>query len=115
MYQSLRLHPSGYYAWLKEPHSRREREDKKLPINIKQLWLENGGLHGYRNNQLDLREEQVVCGRDRVLRLIQDAKIQVLRGYKRPKVNYSVLEATATPNVLNLIEPLMFRLPINGG
>lgn len=99
--KSLELHPSGYYAWLKAPHSKREIEDRKLLVKIKQLWLESGGLHGYRNLHLDLKEDKVACGRDRVLRLMQVAKIQALRGYKRPKVDYSGLESITTPNVLN--------------
>lgn len=63
--------------------------------------MESGGLHGYRNLHLDLQEEQIECGRDRVLRLMQSAKIQALRGYKRPKVDYSGHELISTPNVLN--------------
>ncbi|EPE2652581.1 IS3 family transposase [Vibrio fluvialis] len=99
--RSLELHPSGYYAWLKVPHSHRQIEDQQLLTKIKQLWLESGGLHGYRNLHLDLQEEQIECGRDRVLRLMQSAKIQALRGYKRPKVDYSGHELISTPNVLN--------------
>lgn len=65
------------------------------------MWLESGGLHGYRNLYLDLKENDVICGRDRVLRLMQQAKIQALRGYKKPKVDYSGLEVVTTPNMLN--------------
>lgn len=97
----LGLHPSGYYAWLKEPHCQRDIEDQNLLLKIKQLWLESGGLHGYRNLHLDLKEEKVICGRDRVLRLMQSAKLQALRGIKRPKVDYSGHESVAIPNVLN--------------
>ncbi len=101
MCRCLGLHPSSYYTWLKEPKSKRDIEDKKLLLKIKQLWLESGGLHGYRNLHLDLKDEQIVCGRDRVLRLMQNAKLQALRGYKRPKVDYSGHESVTTPNVLN--------------
>ncbi|CAG8999992.1 MAG: IS3 family transposase ISPpu22 [Candidatus Celerinatantimonas neptuna] len=58
-------------------------------------------MHGYRNLYLDLKEEKIDCGRDRVLRLMQSAKLQTLRGYKRPKVDYSGHESVAIPNVLN--------------
>jgi putative transposase len=95
--RSLELHPSGYYAWLKVPHSNRKIEDQQLLTKIKQLWLESGGLHGYRNLHLDLQEAHIECGRDRVLRLMQGAKIQALRGYKRPKVDYSGHELISTP------------------
>ncbi len=32
---------------------------------------------------------------------MQNAKLQALRGYKRPKGDYSGLESIITPNVLN--------------
>ncbi|EIK0770520.1 MULTISPECIES: IS3 family transposase [Vibrio] len=49
-------------------------------LKIKQLWLEGGGLHGYRNLHLDLKDEKIACGRNRVLRLKQNANLKVLRG-----------------------------------
>jgi len=36
----MQVNPSGYYDWLREPQSRREQEDKRLTVFIKQFWLE---------------------------------------------------------------------------
>lgn len=46
--QTLKVHPSGYYAWLAEPQSARAKEDQRLLGLIKQAWLESGGVYGYR-------------------------------------------------------------------
>ncbi|MGY4523806.1 hypothetical protein ACVWZT_000620 [Pseudomonas sp. TE21394] len=44
--QTLKVHPSGYYAWLAEPQSARAQEDQRLLGLIKHAWLENGGVYG---------------------------------------------------------------------
>ena len=76
MCAAVDIHPSGYYTWLKHPVSHRERDDNHLLAYIKQYWLESGGHYGYRNIYLDLKEAKIKCGRDRVLRLMQQANIK---------------------------------------
>jgi len=49
MCRVLELHPSGFYAWLKQPESKRAIEDKRLLGQIKQFWIESGFSYGYRN------------------------------------------------------------------
>jgi hypothetical protein len=44
----MEVHPSGYYAWLKQPKSNRSKADEHLTGMIKQFWLESGGVYGYR-------------------------------------------------------------------
>lgn len=48
-------HPSGYYAWLKEPKSARARANERLLGHIKQYWLESGGS-GYVSKGADTEE-----------------------------------------------------------
>ena len=98
---ALEVHPSGYYEWLRSPHSAREQEDRRLTGVIKQFWLESGGHSGYRNIHEDLKEAQIECGRDRVLRLMQGAGLRAERGYKRPKGHYGGRSDGVVPNVLN--------------
>lgn len=69
--QTLKVHPSGYYAWLAEPQSARAKEDQRLLGLIKQAWLESGGVYGYRKIHDDLRELGEICGRNLVGRLMQ--------------------------------------------
>ncbi len=42
--QTLKVHPSGYYAWVAEPQSARAKEDQRLFGLIMQAWLESGGV-----------------------------------------------------------------------
>jgi putative transposase len=97
----MQVHPSGYYDWLRQPESPREREDKRLAGIIKQYWLESGCHSGYRNIHLDLIEAKVMCGRDRVLRLMKQAGIQAERGYDKPKGMYSGKPHLVIPNTLD--------------
>ena len=97
----MQVHPSGYYDWLRQPESHRELEDKRLTDLIKQFWVESGCYSGYRNIHLDLLEEaKVACGRDRVLRLMNQAGIQAERGYQTPKGMYSGKPHLVIPNTL---------------
>lgn len=97
----MQVHPSGYYQWLKEPSSHRDKEDQRLTSQIKQFWLESGGHYGYRNIHKDLIEARVDCGRDRVLRLMQAANIKAVRGYKPPKGYYGGTPHVVVSNDLN--------------
>ena len=99
--KALEVHPSGYYQWLHQPISNREIKDKELTDQIKHHWLASGGHSGYRNIHLDLIEAKVECGRDRVLRLMREAGIKAVRGYKVPKAKHSGMESPAAPNLLD--------------
>lgn len=97
----LKVHPSGYYEWLQNPVSDRAKEDHKLTPKIKQYWLESGCVYGYRNIHKDLAADGIDCGRDRVLRLMQESGIKAERGYKAPRGMYGGSVAEAAPNHLN--------------
>ena len=64
--QWLDVHPSGYYAWRKQPRSVRSVANEGLTGLIKQFWLESGGVYGYRKIYSDLREHGEGCGKNRV-------------------------------------------------
>ena len=50
----LLLHPSGFFAWLREPLSQRALEDQRQTELIKTAWEENGEVYGYRKLHDDL-------------------------------------------------------------
>lgn len=50
MCRVLRVHFSGFYAWLKEPLSHRAREDARQTGLIRQAWSESGKVYGYRKH-----------------------------------------------------------------
>ncbi len=81
----LEVHPSGYYAWRKQPLSPRAKVNRHLTGLIKQFWLESGGVYGYRKIYSDLREFGEGCGENRVYRLMQAAGLRAQVGYRRPR------------------------------
>ncbi len=81
----MNVHPSGYYAWLKEPKCKRQIEDERLMGLIKQFWLESGCVYGYRKIFRDLRENGDTCGKNRVYRLMKNEGLKAQIGYKKPR------------------------------
>jgi putative transposase len=64
------------------PNSRRSLEDNRLLGKIKQFWLESGCVYGYRNLTLDLKDDGEHVGKNRVHRIMRQAKIKAVKGYK---------------------------------
>ena len=44
----LSVHPSGFYAWIKEPLSQRAQEDRRQTRLVKKAWQDSGKVYGYR-------------------------------------------------------------------
>ena len=81
----LRVHRSGYYAWLMTPRSARAIEDDRLLERIRASFAASGGAYGSPRIFLDLREEGERCGRHRVARIMKAHRIKAVRSYKRPR------------------------------
>jgi len=50
MCRLLRIHPSGFYAWLRMPLSKRACEDKRQIDLLQTAWEESGKVYGYRGS-----------------------------------------------------------------
>lgn len=86
MCRMLGVHRSGYYAWLKEPASARDKDDQRLLGLIKHSWLESGSVYGHRRVTTDLRELGETCSRHRVARLMKSEGLRAMVGYgRRPR------------------------------
>jgi putative transposase len=81
----MRVHRSGYYAWIKQPKSARQKDDERLLGLIKQFWIESGCVYGYRKIYDDLREVGETCGPNRVSRLMKQAGLKAQVGYNKPR------------------------------
>ena len=81
----LKIHRSGYYAWLNQPKSPRQKDDERLLGHIKQFWLESGCVYGYRKIHKDLREQGETCGKNRVARLMKLEGLRAQVGYRKPR------------------------------
>ena len=101
MCRMLRVHPSGFYAWLKRPFSKRAIEDKRQTELLKDAWEESGKVYGYRKLHDDLRDQGETCCANRVARLAKLAGIRAQVGYKRRPGKYGGRPAIAVDNTLN--------------
>ena len=99
MCRVLRVHRSGFYAWLNEPLSPRAKVNEALTLKIKEFYDQSMGIYGSPRIFCDLREASVACSENRVARLMRAAGIKSVRGYKNPR--YKVGKPSlAAPNQL---------------
>ena len=99
MSRVLRIHRSGFYAWLQEPLSPRAKVNEALTLKIKDFYDQSMGIYGSPRIFCDLREASVVCGENRVARLMRAAGIKSVRGYKSPRYKVGMPSLVA-PNQL---------------
>jgi len=97
----LRVHFSGFCAWLKEPLSLRARDDVRQTELIRQAWSDSGKVYGYRKLADDLRDQGEQVSENRVARLAGLAGILAQVGYKRRPGRYGGKPAVVASNTLD--------------
>ncbi|MET2643871.1 IS3 family transposase [Escherichia coli] len=75
---------AGFYAWLHNPVSARDKDNQRLLTLIRDSYSLSGGVYGYRRVHGDLNEIGETCGKNRVGRIMQLNRIKAVRGYKAP-------------------------------
>ena len=99
MCRVLKVHRSGFYAWLHEPQSARAKANAALTVKIREFYDQSMGIYGSPRIFCDLREAGIACSENKVARLMRAAGIKSVRGYKRPR--YKVGKpALVAPNQL---------------
>ncbi len=101
MCRCLRIHPSGFYAWLKRLFSKRAIEDKRQAKLIEEAWRDSGKIYGYRKLHDDLCDQGESCCPNRVARLAKLAGIKAQIGYKRRLGKYGGKPPVIIDNTLN--------------
>ena len=99
MCRVLRIERSGYYAWKTTPKSARTLTDESLMTDIRKSFEDSQGIYGSPRVHCDLREAGIGCGEKRVARLMRQAQLRSVRGYKRPRYKVGMPSTTA-PNLL---------------
>jgi putative transposase len=99
MCRVLRVERSGYYAWRAAPKSARTLSDESLMADIRKYFEDSQGIYGSPRIHCDLREAGIACGEKRVARLMRQAQLRSVRGYKRPRYKVGT-PATTAPNLL---------------
>ncbi|MFC6119748.1 IS3 family transposase [Phytobacter sp. SCO41] len=85
MCRVLNIARAGFYAWLHNPVSARDKDNQRLLILIRDSYSLSGGVYGYRRVHGDLNEIGETCGKNRVGRIMQLNRIKAVRGYKAPR------------------------------
>lgn len=101
MCKILKVHPSGYYEWLKQPISNRELENQELLVHIKEAYKESNGIYGHRNIHKDLKELGIHVNKKRVARLMSEAKLYGIGTYRRKPRSKAGPAHKAHPNHLH--------------
>ncbi len=99
MCRELRVHRSGFYAWLHQPLSERTIEDNRLLVLIQESHELSAGSYGSPRVYRDLRESGETCGAHRIARIMREHKIKAERSYTKPKFKYGKL-SVLVPNQL---------------
>lgn len=100
MCRCLRIRPSGFYAWLKNPLSKRAREDVRQTALLSKAWKESGRVYGYRKLHDDLLDQGETSCPNRIARLARLAGIKAEIGYKRRPGSYGGKPSVAVDNTL---------------
>jgi putative transposase len=101
MCRMLLVHPSGFYAWLREPLSPRALEDQRQTVLLKQAWDDSGEVYGYRKLHDDLCDLGEDISPNRAWRLARLAGIRAQIGYKKKPGSYGGSPAVVADNTLN--------------
>lgn len=102
MCRVLSVHRSGYYAWKLKPLSNRAIEDAALLVEIKRSYEDSYGIYGSPRIHYDLREAGIVCSENRVAKIMRNAKLKSIRGYRKPRYQ-SGRPSVASPNRLGQV------------
>ena len=97
----LSVHPSGFYAWVKEPISHRAQEDQRQTKLVKKAWKDSGKVYGYRKIYDDLIDMGETVSENRVARLARLAGIQAQIGYKKKPGVYGGKPSVVVDNTLD--------------
>ena len=100
MCRVLRVHFSGFHAWLKEPLNQRAQEDLRPTELIRQAWTDSGKVYGNRKLTDDLRDQGEQISENRVARLASLAGIVAQVGYRRRPGRYGGKPAIVAENKL---------------
>ena len=99
MCRVLEVSRSGYYEWLRDPLSDRDRENLRLLGLVRASYAASGGVYGAPRVFLDLREAGETCSKHRVARLMRLHRIKANYGYRRPRT-FRGRTSAVVPNTL---------------
>lgn len=101
MCRVLEVSTSGYYDWRKRPESRRQKEDRRLVVEIKAIHSESRQTYGSPRIHDELKDRGIRCGRKRVARLMRLHDISAKQKRRFKATTDSKHTLPVAENVLN--------------
>lgn len=101
MCQVLRVSRSGYYTWLSRPESDRSKSSSRLLSEIRIVHKRNRRRYGSPRITAELKESGLVCGENRVARLMRLNGICAKRRRKYRVTTDSKHNLPVAPNLLD--------------
>jgi len=101
MCRVLQVSKSGYYAWNKRPVSQRTKTNARLVNEIKIAYVENRKAYGSPRIHIALRKKGILCGHNRVARLMRVNYIIAQRQFRRKRHNMTAHGRNLTMNLVN--------------
>jgi transposase InsO family protein len=85
MCKVLKVSRSGYYAWRERRPSRREQANRELLEHIREVHRESRNTYGSPRITNALNEQGIVCGKNRVAKIMRDSgiRVKIKRRFKR--------------------------------
>jgi putative transposase len=99
---ALSVSRSGYYQWVRTEQSVRAEANAELLKEIKRIYHEHRGRYGSPRIAQQLRQEGVMCGENRVVRLMRENE---LAAWALEGVSTTHDLAERPPNLIKELEP----------
>lgn len=100
MCRLLGVSRSGFYAWQHRPLPRSEERNETLVKRIREAHARSGGTYGSPRVHYVLRKGGVVCGRNRVARLMRRESIVAISQHRFTNTSTSLREVPAGHDLL---------------
>ena len=97
----LDVSASGYYRWRQRPESVRQRDDRRLRVEIRAIFRASRQAYGRPRVHEALRVLGVRCGPMRVRRLMRQEGLRAKKGRRFRQTTRAAASRPTAPNVLN--------------
>jgi len=101
MCEVLSVSRSGYYAWRKNPESKRKQSNNKLREKIRTVHRYSGETYGSPRVYQALKEQEESCSENRVARLMQENGLRAKTKRRFKATTNSRHGLPVAPNLLN--------------
>lgn len=101
MCRVLQVSKSGYYAWIGRPMSQRAKTNARLVNEIRTTYVENRKAYGSPRIHVALQKKGILCGHNRVARLMRSNYIIAQRQFRRKRHNVTAHGRTLAVNLVN--------------